>query len=584
MKYILLFAIVLIVSPIRSLAQEAAPKTAKEFFNEGVRLGLAQRPEEALAAFRESLRLEPNDPTTHSNIGATLIGLNRPAEAVVEFREAVKLNPKTALFHLGLCEALGRIKEYNEAVSECQEGVKLDPEMEFGRVQLLNTMRRARAPEPDLRAAILASLNAFRASEAILLQAAQFYDETRQYDSAVESFKRLLQFSPNNAGYHARLALVYLILARDDEAITEAKKARDIDPQNVYLQYFMGRIFLILGQNRDAATAFSKVVSSDADLPDARFLLAQSEKRLGLTEKAINDLRIQTELYPEVAAYQFELGNLLNNDARYEDAISPLRKAVTLDPENLSSVTSLGLALFESAKLTEALEILNEANRKWPGNETILQFLKVANARVRYLPRVDEMKEFAEKHPDDIAVRIMLFEGLIFSRRLSEVEPVVEEIWKLGPKDLRSYLRIAAAYGTAGQREKAIDAYKRSLSFEANAAAYFGLGAYYARMGDIDAASQAYEKAIAIRPEFSPAIKLYADLLRDNGKRQKALEMYKLYLGKDWTNIGALSSACILAAQLGDMNTARNYLDLLKPLDPANARVLEQFLKHALWQ
>ena len=71
---------------------------------------------------------------------------------------------------------------------------------------------------------------------------------------------------------------------------------------------------------------------------------------------------------------------------------------------------------------------------------------------------------------------------------------------------------------------------------------------------------------------------IYANLLRNNGKRREALEMYKRSLGMLPTNSSALLSAGILSAKLGDLNAARQYLGTLKAIDAKSARVLARFL------
>ena len=62
-------------------------------------------PQEA-EQFTEALRLDPNDPDTHYNLGFIFIQLGRPEEAVPQLTEAVRLKPdfEEALQHLRLCE------------------------------------------------------------------------------------------------------------------------------------------------------------------------------------------------------------------------------------------------------------------------------------------------------------------------------------------------------------------------------------------------------------------------------------------------------------------------------------------------
>ncbi|TGH32196.1 tetratricopeptide repeat protein, partial [Escherichia coli] len=84
--------------------------------------------------------------------------------------------------------------------------------------------------------------------------------------------------------------------------------------------------------------------------------------------------------------------------------------------------------------------------------------------------------------------------------------------------------------------------------------AYLGLANFYAKSGRVEEAVRAYEKVFEIKPDSPNIMKLYADFLRDNGRRREALEMYKRSLSMIPTNAPAIFNAGILSAKLGDVN------------------------------
>jgi tetratricopeptide (TPR) repeat protein len=70
-------------------------------------LGRLGRPEEAVAHCRASLRLKPDDPDAHYNLGNALAAQGRKAEARDEFSKVLAANPS----HAGARQALENLEK-----------------------------------------------------------------------------------------------------------------------------------------------------------------------------------------------------------------------------------------------------------------------------------------------------------------------------------------------------------------------------------------------------------------------------------------------------------------------------------------
>jgi tetratricopeptide (TPR) repeat protein len=87
----------------------------------------AERLAEAQAAFRELLRLEPDNPQNWAALGSVYIKLLRQEEALSAYEQAARLNPSQAGFPLAIGhvnKTLGRRERCEEAYREC---LRLDP-------------------------------------------------------------------------------------------------------------------------------------------------------------------------------------------------------------------------------------------------------------------------------------------------------------------------------------------------------------------------------------------------------------------------------------------------------------------------
>ena len=82
---------------------------------------------EARNAFREAVRLRPDDAEAHYNLGLALGKLKRDQEALSEFAQAVKLQPDLARAHRNLGLASLNLNRLDEAKKALQEAAALDP-------------------------------------------------------------------------------------------------------------------------------------------------------------------------------------------------------------------------------------------------------------------------------------------------------------------------------------------------------------------------------------------------------------------------------------------------------------------------
>ena len=566
-----------------SISGQNANPTGDDYFKKGLTLLRQERYADALDAFEMSERLNPHKAETSANIGAAYMGLKKPADAIKTFQKAIDIKPSEATFRTAICKAFATQKEYDKAVAACKEGTRLAPDSSDAAETLIEVMRLAQLPAEQIRQQVELALSQFRDAVDILDIAANYYEKAGDLPYAAELYERLMQLRPNDAFYFARLADLYLKLNREEDAVASARRALSIEPNNPYANYFMGKIFLELGLNQDAGEAFSLIVASGKDLPYSRYYLAVSEERRGHLVAAVSAISEAAVREPENFEFQMELGSLLNTMARYEDAIAPLRKAVVLKPKDLAARAGLGLALFESANYFDGIKVLEETNQMFPGNEIVTMFLRVARARQRDVPKIAEMEDVAKQEPKNIGVRVDLVQLLAYARRIDEAEPFVQEIWKLSPKDVTAYIHIAVAYSTAGKKEKALDAYKRALTVAEDGAAYLGFASIYRDQGQADLATQAYNKVLEIKPDAPGIMQLFANHLRDSGKRREALDMYKRSLSLKPLNAVPLYNAAVLSFKLGDPTAGKQYLGILRGIDAELAARIDRCLRLRIW-
>jgi hypothetical protein len=102
--------------------------------------------QQTTAHFAEALRLRPDSPAAHYNVGMALLMQNRGADAERYLRQALTLQPAYALAHDGLGVALQGAGKLREALEHYREAVRLDPANANARTHLAALERQLAAP------------------------------------------------------------------------------------------------------------------------------------------------------------------------------------------------------------------------------------------------------------------------------------------------------------------------------------------------------------------------------------------------------------------------------------------------------
>ena len=110
-----------------SIAQ-LIPALGFNFYNnQGNVLYQLQRYAEALAAYEQAIRLDPNDATLYSNKGHAVQHLGRHEEVLAAYEQAIRLDPNDVTYHNNKGNTLYALKRYTEALAAYEQAIRLDP-------------------------------------------------------------------------------------------------------------------------------------------------------------------------------------------------------------------------------------------------------------------------------------------------------------------------------------------------------------------------------------------------------------------------------------------------------------------------
>jgi tetratricopeptide (TPR) repeat protein len=195
--------------------------------------------DEAIAHFREAVRLKPDFSTAYYNLGGVLRERGRPDEAMAEFAKAIEIQPDYSAAHYYLGEILRDNGRVDEAIVHLQKAVQVHPEY----------------------AAAHESLGLL-------------YLRTGQTDRALDHLQRALDFRPNDAEDHNNLASVLWKTGHVREAMAHYERALEIRPDYALVHHSLGGLLEQEGRARDAIAHYERALEIDPGYAAASSSLA----------------------------------------------------------------------------------------------------------------------------------------------------------------------------------------------------------------------------------------------------------------------------------------------------------------------
>jgi uncharacterized protein YjbI with pentapeptide repeats len=111
---------------LRGALLDGASLTKEQWLSEGNALADLKRYEEAIAAYDQALRLNPNDAAVYTSKGIALANLKRYEEAIAAYDQAHRLNPNDVIAYTSKGGALIFLERYEEAIAACDQALSRD--------------------------------------------------------------------------------------------------------------------------------------------------------------------------------------------------------------------------------------------------------------------------------------------------------------------------------------------------------------------------------------------------------------------------------------------------------------------------
>ena len=161
--------------------------------------------DEAIASYRKALELEPNDASTHYQLGLALKYKGDARHAIEEFEAAVRLRPKWGDAHYSLGASWFDLQEQAAAIKELRLAISIDPANAAAH-QLLGHVLAQQNNLAEAQNELTVALR-LKPSAQIHLDLGVVEAQQGEWKSATANFRRAIAVDPKLAAAHMMLGV-----------------------------------------------------------------------------------------------------------------------------------------------------------------------------------------------------------------------------------------------------------------------------------------------------------------------------------------------------------------------------------------
>jgi tetratricopeptide (TPR) repeat protein len=361
----------------------------------------------------------------YSAEGTKALDAAKYGQAAELFGKAVVADPKDYAAHFHLALSYTMLKRDAESLAEYKKVLELKPGLY----------------EAELNAGIL------------LIRDKQPAEAAQYLQQAVEQKPK--EFRP-------RIYWADALLASGDpaKASEQYRAALELDPKSAAAELGLAHAAVQQDRLADAVPHFEAAAKLDPGYRDALLELA------GLYEKNHQNAEAVAiyQQFPENAAAQEHVGQLLLVDKRSADAIAPLEAAMQKDPTPANRLALATAYLFEK-QFAKALPLLDQSVAAQPDNYSLrMMYGRGLRDSKKYDPAANQFFQATKLKPDSREAWNELAGMLYMLEKFPESLTALDKAHQLGDDTPANYYFHAITYDKLKVLKQALDYYREFLS------------------------------------------------------------------------------------------------------------------------
>ena len=259
---------------------------------------VGKNPEKAIGYLKALIAMYPDDSVYHVSLGRTYIQMGRVPEALAEYKEAIRIDPKFVLAYGNIGAAyLYQLGEVSSALPVCQKILELDPGNAWAQ-DCLGWSYFAKNELPQAQAAFDKAVAANPQGTLSRFRLAHTHRLQGHYEEAIKTLRQIQKVDPSDSSVFYDIGVVY-------EQMGDRQKARES-----FTRF-----------RREVETQWKKTLPE----PGTQLALAATYARLGETGRAREMLRKAMAKAPQ---FHLEAAFVLSLLAEKKEAVDQLEAAI----------------------------------------------------------------------------------------------------------------------------------------------------------------------------------------------------------------------------------------------------------------
>lgn len=292
------------------------------------------------------------------------------------------------------------------------------------------------------------------------------YLDAKQYEKAIEAYKKAIAVLPDISYAHNGLGLAYRGLNRYPEAVAELKEAVRLDPNDPTACKNLAMTYFSLRDYSKAVTTLQQLLRLKPSDEHAHLFLGDGYKALKEYDKAVAAYREAVRLRPNNSSAWAGLGFSYYYLSQDSEAVNAFQQAIRLQPDYAYAYRGLGFAYAGMGRKEDALQVYKK-----------LQGIDQTEAQKVY-DSISKMSASAPKSNVPTATNTPSQSAGSTNAHLAEGNKFLES---------EDYAR-------------ALEAYRKATALEPSANAYNGLGLAYSALKQYSNTVSAFQQAIRLQP------------------------------------------------------------------------------------